>query len=138
MGGAAPIPDAIKRTICSDIAMRLGARHGRRAAYEPAQVAIAMRESRLPPAADAWAMAVYCSPAAFERFAAGSGLAPDYAAMRGDIIRFVPAPNNGDATVWTKSEGPKNSMVDMIETAADLGEVAVDLVTFIFDCLDGL
>ena len=35
------IPESVKRSICSDIAMRLAARHGRQSNYSPEQVAIA-------------------------------------------------------------------------------------------------
>ena len=131
----AQIPESVKRSICTDVAMRLGASHGRQSHYTPEQVATALRESRLPQNWDAWAMAVYCRRPAFDGFAATAGIDADYATIRSDIGRYAPAPKRPTL----KHPGDTvNSLGDLAAAAMDMGEIAFDLVGSIFEGLDGV
>ena len=133
------LPDAAKRTLCTDVAMRLGASHGRRPFYAAADVLAALRECRLPRECDLWACAVYCTPPVFAAIAAGAATEADYGALRREMTRFVPAPKAELPVSGEAHERPGwGEAPDLVEIVVDGGELVLDLAGYIFSALDGL
>lgn len=134
-----PISDAAKRTLCTDVAMRLGAAHGRRPYYAAADVMVALRECRLPVACTLWACAVYCTPPVFAAVAAEAASGAEYSALRREMARFVPpAKLESPVSVDARERPGWGEAPDMVEVVVDGGELVLDLVGSIFSALDGL
>lgn len=145
------ITDRFKRSIVSETAMRLAAKHGRLKMYSSGQVAEAMSAANFPAAWTGWVVAVFCTGPEFNDYCAAQGLNADYSNTRLDMLQFVDKPQakvSGGAFAATAAgvaglaagsalagtDGTKDD--DSNSGLADAADLAVDVVGGVFDVLD--
>ena len=142
------IADRFKRSIISETAMRLAAKHGRLKMYSSAQVAAAMSAANFPAAWAGWAVAVFCTGPEFNDFCAAQGLSADYNNTRLDVLRFVDKPQaSGSGGAFAVAgaaalvsgaalAGADDDQKNSGSSAGDAAEAVIDVVGGVFDVLD--
>ena len=116
------IADRFKRSIVSETALRLAAKHGRLKMYSSGQIAEAMSAANFPAAWTGWVVAVFCTGQEFNDYCAAQGLNADYNNTRLDMLRFVDKPQakiSGGALATTAMAG----VAGLAPSAAISGQV---------------